>query len=232
MELIIIGALGALAAILANKSIAVFNDGFRPIVGSYIKKSIDRKTLAATSFALSFGLVIGFGLPFSIGKSIILIHSILLATDLIVVILPKGKKGLIASGIVGGAFGIVLSLGLDAIVDLFEKLPYNFLPHLSSVGQPVLIGFTIFPALAVALQHGFKKGVITGGATLLAVVLVAKFGTFDLNGNKVVLSKEGIGLLVGVVLMIVFAIKSSEKTNTNKNLLGIFGENVSRIRKN
>ena len=35
MKYIIIAAIGALASILANKGIAVFNDGFRPIVPQY-----------------------------------------------------------------------------------------------------------------------------------------------------------------------------------------------------
>ena len=76
MEYIVIAAIGALASILANKGIAVFNDGFRPIVPQYYEGSISRKELAAMSFAISFGLVIGFGIPTSIAATIILIHSI------------------------------------------------------------------------------------------------------------------------------------------------------------
>lgn len=44
---------------------------------------MDRKSIFITSFALSFGLLIGFGIPFSIGSSIILVHSIFLGTDII-----------------------------------------------------------------------------------------------------------------------------------------------------
>ena len=43
MEYIVIAAIGALASILANKGIAVFNDGFRPIVPQYYEGSISRK---------------------------------------------------------------------------------------------------------------------------------------------------------------------------------------------
>ena len=232
MELIIIGLLGALASILANKQIAVFHDGFRPIVGNYLNGKIDRKTLGVTSFALSFGLVIGFGLPFSIGKAIILIHSILLATDIIGSVSPEGKKGLIVSGVVGGLFGVGLSLGLDLIIDAFTYLPYNFLPYIGSVGQPVVVAFAVFPALAVALQHGFKKGIITLSAIFGAMVLVAKFGSFDISGNTVTLSMEGMGLLVGVILMIIFAIRTGETTTTNTQLVSIFSKNVDRIKKN
>ena len=40
MEYIVIAAIGALASILANKGIAVFNDGFRPIVPQYYEKNL------------------------------------------------------------------------------------------------------------------------------------------------------------------------------------------------
>ena len=62
MKYILIAIIGALASMLANKGIAVFNDGFRPIIPQYFEGKMRRSELAATSFAVSFGLVIGFGL--------------------------------------------------------------------------------------------------------------------------------------------------------------------------
>jgi len=66
MKIVIIALIGALASIMANKGIAVFNDGLRPIMPEHIEGRMSRKELAATSFAMSFGLVIGFGIPFSL----------------------------------------------------------------------------------------------------------------------------------------------------------------------
>lgn len=83
MKIILMAIIGALAAILANKGVAVFNDGLRPIMPEFLEGRMDRKALAATSFAMSFGLVIGFGIPISLAATIILIHSVLLATDII-----------------------------------------------------------------------------------------------------------------------------------------------------
>ena len=70
LRYIIIAAIGAVASILANQSIAVFNDGLRPVIPEYLEKRMDRKALAATSFAIGFGLGIGYGLPTSIAASI------------------------------------------------------------------------------------------------------------------------------------------------------------------
>ena len=56
-RIIVMALLAGLASILANQSIAVFNDGLRPLIPEYLEKRMDRKSLLATSFALSFGLV-------------------------------------------------------------------------------------------------------------------------------------------------------------------------------
>ena len=80
LKYIVIIAIGALASMLANRGIAVFNDGFRAIVPQYYDKQISRQELAAISFSISFGLVIGFGLPTSIGAAIILVAISMLLT--------------------------------------------------------------------------------------------------------------------------------------------------------
>lgn len=234
LELIIIAILGALASILANKGIAVFNDGLRPIVPEYLENKISKKELAATSFALSFGLVIGFGIPVSIGASILLVHSILLMTDIIGSWAPEGKKGMVIAGVVGAIYGIGLVLGLQAVVDAFSMMPVDFMDSLSQVGAPVVISFSIFPAIAIASQHGFKKGSIAFIFTVLTLFLVKKFGNFTLNnGTNFSLSAEGMSLLVGMLFMIYFAIQvKGDGSNANENLISVFLERVNRIKKN
>lgn len=233
-ELISIALLGGLCAVLANKGIAVFNDGLRPIVPEFLEGKIGKKEIAATSFALSFGLVIGFGIPVSIGASILLVHSVLLMTDIIGSWAPVGKKGIIISAVVGAIYGIGLVLGLQAVVDLFALMPVNFMASLSKVGTPVVISFSIFPAVAIATQHGFKKGAVSFGATLLTLFVIKRFGTFNLgNGATLTLSAEGMSLLVGMIFMIVYAIQvKSDGSNSNESLVSVFLERVNRIKKN
>src|SRR5690554_3288133 len=150
LEYFVIMAIGFLAAVLANKGIAVFNDGFRPIVPQYFDGTMNRKELAATSFAISFGLIVGFGIPVSIGASIILIHSILLATDVIGTFFKDNLAGTIGAAVVGALYGAGLLYGLQFIVDAFAALPFNFLDQLGSVSSPVTAAFAIFPAVAIA----------------------------------------------------------------------------------
>ena len=232
MNYIIMMAIGALASVMANKGIAVFNDGFRPVVPQYFEGKISRKELAATSFAISFGLVIGFGIPTSIAASIILIHSILLATDIIGTIFKDDMTGMILSAVVGGLYGIGILVGLQFVVDLFAKLPYNFIDPLGAVSAPVVAAFAIFPAVAVASQHSFKKGAIVGIVTTLVWFIVKKFGNFAFGEATIALNAEGIAMLVGTVMMVIYATKDRSTNTSNQDLTNVFSEKVSRIQKN
>ena len=233
MQYVIIALLGALAAILSNTGVAVFNDGFRAIVPEYLEGRMDKKALAATSFAISFGLVIGFGIPVSIAASIILIHSILLGTDIIGSFCPSGKKGMVISGVVGAAYGIGIVYGLQFVVDLFAKLPVNFLEPLKQVGTPITVAFAVFPALVVAYQFGTKKGFLTGLVALLVRQITVIYGTFSVNGMNIKLDAEGMALLAGMIIMIIFAVQEKPDPNAPKvDLAAIFAERVKKIKKN
>ncbi len=235
MQYVVVALLGALAAILANAGIAVFNDGFRAIVPEYLEGRMDKKALAATSFAISFGLVIGFGIPVSIAASIILIHSILLGTDIIGSFCPSGKKGLVISGVVGALYGVGIVYGLQVVVDLFAKLPVNFLGALGQVGTPITVAFAVFPALVVSYQFGIKKGFLTGIIALLVRQITAIYGTFAVNGGaaKIKLDQEGMALLAGMIIMIIFAMQEKPDPNAPQiDLAAIFAERVKKIKKN
>jgi len=233
MKYVLITLIGALAAILANKGVAVFNDGLRPIMPEYLEGRMDRKALAATSFALGFGLVIGFGIPVSLAAKIILIHSILLGTDIIGTWAPKGKLGMVISGVVGGAYGLGITLGLKFIVDAFKLLPVNFLPQLGQVGTPIVAAFAAFPALVVAYQYGFPSGAITLIISFLARQLTQYYGIFTVGTAKIALSPEGMALLAGMIIMIVYAAREKVDPNAQTvDLTAIFGDRVKRIKKN
>ena len=233
LKYIVVIAIGALASMLANRGIAVFNDGFRAIVPQYYDGQISRKELGAMSFAISFGLVIGFGLPTSIAATIILIHCLLLTTDIIGTWCPDSKTGLIASGVIGGVYGLLLLVGLEFIVKLFGLLPYNFLSDLGSVSVYMTIAFAIFPAVAVAYQHGFGKGAITAVITVIAWFLFKKFGTFNIDAtHKFTLNADGMAMLVGVIMMLIFAAQIKGEGASNAALTKVFSAKLERIRKN
>ena len=235
MKYIVSILVSSLASLLANRGVAVFNDGLRPIFPEYLEGRLDRKSLFATSFALSFGLVIGYGIPFSLTSSIILIHSILLGTDIIGVMFKPDKKGAVFAIIFGGIYGLLITLGLNNVVSLFEKLPVNFLPSLSKVGSPIVTAFAVFPALVIGYQYSFKKGILSFFIIVLVRQVIQIYGKFSINNSNVILNPDGMALLIGMSIMLVFAIKDkrySENVNSNQILLNIFSERIKRIKKN
>lgn len=230
---IVAALLGGLSCILVNKGIATFNDALRPIMPEYIEGRMTRAELAATSFALGFGLVIGFGIPFSIGSPIILAHSILLGSDIIGIWCPDSKKGTVLSGVIGSLYGVGLVYGLEIVVNLFAMLPVNFLDALGNVGSPVVAAFSIFPAVVVGYQHGFGKGVITFIVIALVNQITLKYGVIPVGDVTVKLSADGMALLVGVLMMLAFAMsEKSDGSNSNQALVGIFAERLKNIKKN
>lgn len=234
MKYVLFALIGGLAAMMANQGVAVFNDGFRPVLTQYFNKEITRRELAAMSFAISFGLVIGFGIPTSLAGNVLLGHSILLATDIIGTFCSDSKKGMILSGALGALYGALIVFGLDKIVELFALLPYNFTNQLGDISKYITGAFAIFPAAGVALQHGFKKGFITALITVLVYFLVKKFGTFAVGTASVSLSAEGIAMLAGMIMMIYYAttLKVEEKSTIHEDLAEGFENNVIRIKKN
>ena len=236
IKIIVIAIAGALGSALANRGIAVYHDGLRPIMPELIEGRMKRVELATIAFGLSFGLVIGFGIPFSLTSSIILVHSLWLGTDIIGTWFPgsfekgwmKDKKsmwGFIGSIVTGGAYGALLVVGLQAIVNLFEKLPINFFGSLGSLGDPIIYAFAIFPAVAVAMQFGVKKGLITFALTILARQVASAAGLS---------SADGIALAVGVLVLMGFAIADKPKgeKKSEQSMQALFTERANRIKKN
>lgn len=193
---------------------------------------MSRKDLAAMSFAISFGLVIGFGIPTSIAASIILIHSVLLTTDIIGTWCPDTKTGTILAGVIGALYGVGILAGLELIVNLFALLPFNFLSNLGSVSTYVVAAFACFPAVAVGYQHGFKNGAISGIITLIVYVLTVKFGQLSMGSSTITLNAFGVAMLAGMICMLVFASKVKGDGNSNSTLVSTFSTKVSRIRSN
>ncbi|MFD1610156.1 YhfT family protein [Oceanobacillus luteolus] len=235
METLFVVLIGMVAAILANRNIAVFNDGLRPIVSEHIEGRLNRRELGLTAFAMSFGLVIGFGIPFTISASIILIHSILLGTDIIGLLTPKNKWGTPVAALIGGLYGWGLIAGLEGFVKLFDYLPVNFLEPLGEVGTPVVVTFMAFPALAVAMQFGIKKGVLTFVVAALVrqlAVFVNEQGLITIGDNVVSINQEGMALIVGMIFLFVYAIKEKASEGSSVDLASLFSDKVRSIKKN
>lgn len=235
LKLLVITAMSAWASLLANRSIAVYHDGIRPIMGEYISGRMKKAELIAISFAMSFGLIIGFGIPFSLSSQVILIHTILLGTDVIGIMSP----GAIAALVFGGLYGFGIVAGLETVVKLFEKLPVDIMKGMQMVGDPIVVSFSVLPALTVGYQFGSKKGLFTLVTSLLARVAIGKLNQshpITIGESILKISPDGMALAIGMIILITFAVLASQKNNTQSaertSTAALFSENALRIRKN
>lgn len=233
MRYIVMFLAGAFGAFLANRGIAVFNDAVRPVVPEYREGRMTRVEFATTTFALSFGLIIGFGIPYSIMSPIILVHSLWLGTDVIGIFFPaknidewyKDKEslsGAVLSLLVGGIYGVLLLVGLQGFVNLMQALPVNVFDAWQNISGPVISAFIAFPCVVITMDYGWKKGLSSLVFTVLIRQVLVAVGQGDIA--------DGIALLAGLLLIIVFAVKDNNQESTN--MASIFGDRVKNIRKN
>lgn len=232
LRYIVIFIAGALGALLANRGIAVFNDAIRPIVPEYREGRMTRAEFASTTFGLSFGLVIGFGLPYSLMSSIILVHSLWLGTDIIGTLFPaknidkwyKDKESLIgalcAAG-VGGLYGIGLLAGLNGLVAFFSALPVNVFDAWMGISDPITYAFIAFPCVAIVMDYGWKKGLISGAVVILIRQLFSSMGW----GYE-----DAVTMFAGIVLLVIFAM--TDKSGDQTCLASLFSDRIANIRKN
>ena len=233
LTIIVMAALGGISTYLANQNIAVFHDGLRPLYSQYFSGAMDRRALFATSFALSFGLVIGFGIPTSIAGKIIIVHTILLGCDILGTLFSdSGNRKWIATA-VGALFGILLLFGMQAITDIFSVLPIDFTGNLGNVGSLIIVSFSVFPAIAVGYQAGLAKGAIVLALTMIIKQFTALYGRFSFGTVQVALNADGMALLFGIVAMVFVAARYGKKSSEGTaSAFAVFGKNIERIRKN
>ncbi|MBD2796346.1 YhfT family protein [Xenorhabdus sp. 18] len=236
----LLAVIGAIAAMMANRGIAVFHDGLRPLLPEYLEGRMSRKALAATSFALSIGLVVGFGIPFSLTAPIVLVHSLLLGTDMIGIWCANSRRGFIASGIIGALYAIALLAGLRSVVELFAMLPVNFTDDLKKVGDPIVACFALFPAMVVGYQYGYRKGLLVMFTALAGYLATKAIGPLSFGGmieKPVSVDPNGAALLLSMIAMFYFAMRErptqpAAQKGANEVLVGLFSTRIERIQKN
>ena len=231
IRLLFVVLIGVTSSVLVNRDVAVFNDGFRPVYAEYFDGGMDRRSLGATGFAVSIGLLLGYGLTTSIAVGILIFHSYLLASDIIGSWCAKSSKGMILSGILGAVWALTVYLGLNQINAFFSALPVDVMTPLGTLADYVIATFPFFPAVATAYQFGAKKGFITGLCIAVSYMMISKFGIFTIAGTKISLSAAGMAMLIGMAVLITFAMKAKGEQAVHMDT-SIFDENTKRIRKN
>ena len=235
---ILVVLLSGITAFLANCQIAVYNDGVRPLVGQSKQGKLKYRALASMSFAMSIGYVIGF-IPFSLAKNILILHTILLGSEMIGLVFKKEKKYAIISTIIAMAYGASIYWGLKYLNEGITEVTYpgfGFdLGQIVDGAFPFI--FAMFPAVAALTQFGLRRGAIILGASIATYILVAIFGWKEAN-----LYPMAITLLIGTGLVFGLSIydhhKNKRQTKSETNEEGavpssaLFTTNAEQIKSN
>ncbi len=171
-QAILFAAMGGLSAVLANRGVAIFHDGLRPILPSYRDGNVDAKSIRRTSFTLGLGFLWAFGLPFSLGYAIPMVYLIFIATDYIGVAMRtthheawyksrRGLFGVLSSFVLGAAWSAAVAVFLRVASDLMAAAPIEMARTVQLITQPALDAFFLFAVLTVFYHYGLKQGLFS-----------------------------------------------------------------------
>lgn len=196
---ILVMAVCAIAAVIAQQALAVFNDGVRPFLLDFIQGRTTRTGMAAIAFGLSAGFIFGFGAPMALSTTVLNPWLIFLPVEILGLLAPRKWIAAVA----GLAWGAVCAWGLKGVTDISKDLPVNFLDALQVMGTPILWLFAIFPIIAITKQFGKMWGGIAFGAEF--VVAIAFMKASEVWGWKV--GAYSVAMAVGVILLLILAVR-------------------------
>jgi hypothetical protein len=232
-KLAVVAIAGALGAGLVNRGVALFHDGTRTIMPELIGRRLRRREFVFLTFSSSIGLIVGFGIPFSLVSPIILSHGLWLGTDIIGAWFPgpfdselntprKSYLGMLGSIASGAVFGGVLVIVLDAFYNLVKHLPVNFSPAMVEISGPIIFTLAAIPALAITYQYGVKNGAIAFLITLLGRQVSSALG---------LAGPDAWAFLLGMFILIIHVVKEVRCEPEPSETFAISKEQVLRVRR-
>lgn len=225
LKMILVALLTASTALLSYYGRAVFHDGIRPIMPEFIEGRMKRPELASISFGLSVGFIASVGIAFTLSTKLLNPWLLFLPTDILGVLATRAWM----AALFGGAWGVAVVSGLTAVQSAFGFFPIDFIGALGELSSPVLVGFALFPVLAIAYQFGWKKATFSAALVLLVRQLV-ELGLILPKDFK--LLPEAGQLFVGTVLLVIFALmKDRGETSSISEGESLFEERTQRIRR-
>lgn len=225
--------LGGLGAYMSNQGIAVFHDGIRPLFPQYTAGAMDRQSLFSSSFAISIGLILGFGVPISIVGGIMIANTTMLVSDIVGIYFPDDKRGKWLATIMGGLFAVLLLFGMKFILNLFALMPVDFVEEFKTIGSIITKSFSVFPAIAIGYQVGIKTGGIVLILTIIVRQIVLLFGSFSFNSLYIELDPNTISMLFGVMAMLFIGLKDKNvEKQSSEEAFAAFSNNIVKIKEN
>lgn len=192
----LIAALGGWSALLAQRGIALFHDGVRPLVPELLAGRMTRSALAATALAMSTGFVVGFGIPLALASGLVMIYLVLLPADVIGLRSPRAWIALLA----GGLWGAAVALAMRGVLELAAIAPVDFVAPLSALWLPVEYAIVAVPPLAAGLMFGARVGAISVAIVTVVALAAGTLGPFGPFGPVPASLIAGMLVLLGLAV--------------------------------
>lgn len=227
---------GGMAAFMAHRGLLIYHDALRTYAHDSVEGRLSRRDWFFKSLPLSVGLLLGFGLPFSLVSHIVLAHLLFIGTDLIGALVPSfitkrvDKTFIGASWIasivaaVGGiAYASLLYFGLGSLVQWMYRFPIPLAQAAKLIGGPIILLFSFFPLFVIYRQFGVKRGIFSIVVVLLTLLVTYVFEWHPSLPLMTVVTFIGIGLLVLFIL-------TEKKGKSTTSIIPMFAHKVRRLR--
>ena len=212
------------AAVMVNRTIAVYHDGFRTAVMSLWSGEKTRAELARYSYTIGVGFVVAYALPFALATGIIMIHMIMLGCDVIGIRFERMRT----AAAVGFLYGLLVSVGVhyaaSGIHDL-DVVP----PGIELLWAPLAYAIPLLGVVAAARQFGLAWGALVGAVTLV-LWHVAK-ALLDAGGHEESATFTASLITLAVVTAGHLVAASRERGQTEVDL-SMFDDKIARVRRN
>ncbi|MGL4860575.1 MAG: YhfT family protein [Enterobacteriaceae bacterium] len=224
LHLLMVSLLTGMTALLANRSVAVFHDGIRPILPQLVEGNMTRREAGSIAFGLSIGFVASVGISFTLSTKLLNSWLLFLPTDIIGVLAFNSYLAFA----LGAAWGILVLTSLVPINQILTALPVDILGSLGELSSPVISAFALFPLVAIFYQFGWKQSLMAAIIVLLSRLLVVRFFP--------TLFPESIEIFVGMVMLLGIAIsqdwRNRQTHDASSSMHSVFDERTKRIIKN
>lgn len=162
LKVLILGLLGAAAALAAHAGAAVYQDGLRTSVPELWRGGRDRRALAAFSYTISIGFIVAYALPYSLATGIVIIHIVLLAIDTIGLRFRRRAMAVV----VGFLYAAFATIGIDLFVSLVRSTR-GYASGIDQLFAPLAYTFPLLAPVAIANHYGPRWGAVSALATVI-----------------------------------------------------------------
>jgi hypothetical protein len=224
VKLLVIGALGAVSSVAAHRNVAIYHDGLRTSVADLTSGLKTRREMASYAYKISVGFVVAFALPFALASGILIIHMIMLGSDVVGVRSRRTVEAIPA----GFAWGVIVVGAVDLFVKGVQHLPLDTTGR-DLLWMPLVFSLPLLGAAAAGQAHGFRAGVV---ATLATVVIWgASYGIWD-AADPDSATTFGSGLIAFCVIIAALVVAAFRERAEDETDLSFFDDNIRRIRGN